>query len=136
MDKEKIFSSVKSHLLLQGGKSERRISATVRNQPAYRSDVGNDFKCAIGCLLPDELYDPDFEGTNIRHLLEQHEPLQNYFELSDCLDTRREEINFLNALQQVHDSRDPSEWEECLLFVHERYIEKKMFHEISGSPPF
>lgn len=64
----------------------------------YRSPNGN--KCAIGCLIPDEMYNKDIEGLSVFH-----------DEVSDILkkiypDATEKDLNFLAVLQDTHDDLD------------------------------
>lgn len=52
-----IFNQVKAHLFAQGGPSMRGGAL------GYRGENGR--KCAIGALIPDELYEPAMEGLAI-----------------------------------------------------------------------
>lgn len=53
------WEHVRAHLLEQGHQSySPELGCT------YRGRVG--CACAIGCLIPDELYDPEFEGLGIQ----------------------------------------------------------------------
>lgn len=96
-----IFDHVKQHLLTQN------VRSTLGNGLcAYRGE--NGCKCAIGCLIPDEVYKPEIEGSSIRVLLD-------YKLLPEEL--HRELVpheSLLDRLQTVHDRREPSEWERSL----------------------
>lgn len=64
----------------------------------YRSPNGD--KCAIGCLIPDELYNKDIEGLSVFH-----------DEVSDILkkiypDATEKDLTFLSVLQDMHDDLD------------------------------
>lgn len=55
---QETFDRVAKHLLKQNKKS---VNGT---QCMYRSSDG--LQCALGCLIPDELYVPSLEGTTLR----------------------------------------------------------------------
>jgi hypothetical protein len=103
MDKQAVFNKVAEHLLTQ---NVRCIG--VDNRCAYRDpDTGR--RCAIGCLIPDELYKEEMEGWGITDLLITNSPL------SKALDVVTEEDwDFLAGLQNIHDRGMVSEWRDCL----------------------
>ena len=57
MTKQEIFDRVARHLLTQ------KKHAMIDDTCAYRTPDG--LKCAIGCLIPDELYTPKIEGFSV-----------------------------------------------------------------------
>lgn len=58
-------------------------------------DVKSPVRCAAGCLIPDELYSPDFENVVIDSLLTTAEPLRNFF--------KNVNVRFLTHAQSLHD---------------------------------
>jgi len=93
-----IFDKVADHMLTQGMKS-----VDVHGKCVYRSDTGRS--CAIGCLIPDELYDKSFEGQAV-----MHERLQKVIKKAGF-----KRINsLLVSLQGVHDDFDASRWAKVL----------------------
>lgn len=62
MTPQEFFTKTVQHLRKQG---HRALGADGRC--AYRAPNGD--MCAIGCHIPDELYDPQMEGKNFVHLL-------------------------------------------------------------------
>jgi len=96
--KQETFDTVARHLLTQKAQS---LLDDVGKTCAYRGT--NGLKCAVGALLPDELYHPSLEGTAaasrpVRPLLEQlgHCPL------------------LCEELQSIHDNFEPANWPERL----------------------
>lgn len=71
--------------------------------------------CAIGCLIPKELYSPEIEGTDAKALFgyatnwsvdpKYSTPLRAYFEVSSV-----EDIKILTELQDIHDECDVNSW--------------------------
>jgi len=53
---QELFSRVRAHLLSQG-----RKSTSVGGDVCLYRGEGN-LRCAIGCLIPDEMYSTDLEG--------------------------------------------------------------------------
>lgn len=104
MTAQEIFDKIVSHLRAQGVKSIEFGGGPDLLQPGevrclYRGPLGT--KCAVGCLISDEVYDEDMEDFNIleviattpmlKHLMPHHQ--------------------FLVALQTIHDSDDVVDWE-------------------------
>jgi len=76
----------------------------------YRSSEG--LKCAIGCLIPDELYDPKYEGVQVKNL-----PM----EILDKIGLNQNDYLFLSRLQLLHDTYQPDEWKERLKDMADLY---------------
>lgn len=100
MTPQEIFNKVVTHLFDQGGKSEH--GGLCR----YRDPYGNS--CAVGCLIPDEIYDPGIEGAGLRGLTERRFHSERQLKLVKVLErsgiaepTLRK---LLERLQSVHDN--------------------------------
>lgn len=100
-----IFNRVANHLLTQNAKAMRaryhedgeRYSADIC---AYRADDGK--KCAVGCLIPDYLYDSNIEAMScsagrVRDILE-------------FSGVSTDKIKLLESLQYIHDNDEVREW--------------------------
>lgn len=115
-----IYQKVREHLLTQ-------------NRPAkYGSSckylAENGLKCAVGCLIPAELYDPKIEGetvgeaflylgrTNSRYQLFKEILEKSVGELTE------EKIKLLDELQRLHDIVNPVSWERRLDELAKRYF--------------
>lgn len=99
MTAQEVFNEVKDHLL-----SQKEQSRSENGCCAYRGEDG--LKCAIGCLLPDELCFPEFEGQSIFGII-------NYNEILEFLgDTH---VSLLEELQSIHDDLMPVDWPDALL---------------------
>ena len=88
------FNQVAEHLIKQGRK------ATDINSPCMyqiKLEDGTILKCAIGCLIPDHLYEKRFEGRTIGRLLLENE----VDELAAHLDNV--DYLLLEDLQAAHD---------------------------------
>ena len=92
MTKQEIFDRVARHLLTQ------KKHAMVNDACVYRTPDG--LKCAIGCLIPNELYTPEIEGYSATKCQVVHVLLKVGI---SC-------IAFLNELQIVHDTYDVDDW--------------------------
>lgn len=66
MNAQEIFDTVARHLHKQGkraGKYDNDSRDEADFRCLYRGPEGT--KCAVGCLIPDELYDPNIEGLSV-----------------------------------------------------------------------
>lgn len=102
MNKQQIFDTVVNHLAAQGKRAMRNMYAaekpdwfqdgsTEQMSCAYRGE--NGAKCAVGCLIPDYMYDPSMEGCTVNTLVDMEKIP------TDLLP----HINLLTDLQQAHD---------------------------------
>lgn len=71
MTAQEIFDTVLAHLRKQGKASTNRS-----NGCRYRGEGGTS--CAVGCLIPDELYDPVIEGLVVEQLMGADSPPSSY----------------------------------------------------------
>jgi hypothetical protein len=85
---QEVFDIVVTHLITQ-----RRPSYDSSKCCMYRAPDG--LRCAVGVLIPDNLYDPEFEGDTADCVIQK---LFNK-DLADW----REHKGLLLALQEVHD---------------------------------
>ena len=71
MNEQETFDNVALHLLKQGKKAVGSYDGSSYSETVckYRSKDG--LKCAVGCLIPDEMYDPLMEGHGVDHLLHE-----------------------------------------------------------------
>jgi hypothetical protein len=94
---QEIFDRVAEHLLTQ---NQRSSVQTISSPNSCRYRLG-ELKCAIGCLIPDELYDPEMEshtvvGDSVRYLFDE------------------KFLPFLHNLQRIHDVDPVDQWQESL----------------------
>ena len=90
MTNEEAFQISAKHLLKQG----RR--ATVKGNCSYRTPHGA--MCAIGVLIPDDEYNPDFENMWVSNI---------YSKVSTLAPL---DLTMLDRLQDIHDNSAPYEW--------------------------
>jgi hypothetical protein len=120
MHKQTVFDRVRRHLLNQNTRSGifehfalpqfRAISVA-----AYRGSTGHA-KCSIGCLIRDGDYSIDMEGLPIRKMLEA------FPHMVDILSVETEDdVTFLEALQNVHDTIPVQSWDLYLAMVANKY---------------
>lgn len=102
MDRQSVFNTVAKHLLTQNARA-----ADEDGKCFYRAP--NGMKCAMGALIPDELYKPTMENKEASYVC------NNYPEIAQHLGVETmEDRAFLNNLQRLHDYKDPSLWRIAL----------------------
>ena len=98
---QEVFDQVRDHLLRQ-----KVRSTTYKGICAYRINRrGSVLKCAAGCLIADDEYDPGWEGIPWKFLNE----------------LPRDHVSLIVALQDVHDALAPELWEAELSKVAESF---------------
>lgn len=107
MNNQEAFNIAARHLLKQGRRSviEPQLSC------AYRGADG--LKCAVGALIPDELYEPRFEGIGVGTLKWKEPTFREHF--------AGVSVWVLNELQHVHDLKPPETWRTELQRVGQKY---------------
>lgn len=93
MTQQEIFDTVKKHLLTQ-----TKPAKDVDESCLYRTDDG--LKCAVGCLIPDEMYFDQMEHRSVDYLASFLEGYTTHKELVDFLKTNSK---LLQRLQEAHD---------------------------------
>ena len=106
MDKQQIFDKVAKHLLTQNKKS-----VTKDGMCYYRHPTDN-LRCAIGCLIPNDVYEPSMEKKTVLQLLARYPDLRQIFGVDICLDLKS--ASFLTCLQDIHDNFEPKDWRDML----------------------
>ena len=119
---QSLFDKITTHLLKQ-------------NQPAvspndgckYKTDDG--LKCAIGCLIDDQHYNPNFEGLTPECFISPSasnpelslgifqavvDSQQITFDVNHEMEEKRQLCNFLRKLQSIHDDCYPNQWRKAL----------------------
>ena len=104
--RQQLFDVVAAHLLRQNKKSMDAAGFCM-----YRAPDG--CKCAIGCLIPDEMYYSYLEKRGIRALAE-HFIVPAYIYNPDNLP-------LLVALQRIHDTLSVEHWPHALIRTSARY---------------
>jgi len=109
MTMQEIFTKVAKHLLGQNEKAE--VPAGCR----YRMKIGKrTLRCAIGCLIPDEIYDRKMEGAGIGTLL-AFPGMEELFGIGPGGKNDQKKMHvFLYDLQEVHDEAPISQWKKEL----------------------
>lgn len=86
---QEVFDQVTRHLLTQMEQSK------YNNVCVYRSPDG--LKCAAGCLIADDEYDPDMEDNGWVDLVSRFGFTQSHG-------------NLIQRLQDIHDEYTPKDW--------------------------
>lgn len=99
MTNQEAVKTMREHLLKQGGR------AMNHNETAcvYRASDGG--KCAIGCLIPDEDYRPEFEEHLIHNIIPTPPSLKNL------------NLIMLSQAQRIHDKAyriSSTQWEDYI----------------------
>lgn len=117
MTLQEIFNRVKAHLLTQNAKA--RIPDGGWGYGACRYRGTNGLKCAIGCLIPDEAYTADLEGSVLFRVLSTIPGIPTSAGRNDPTYVRYEIL--LAELQSIHDRYQPPEWAEQLERLGKRH---------------
>jgi hypothetical protein len=105
--KQQIFDRAVEHLRQQRAQSiDPKTSVCL-----YRGPDG--LKCAIGALIPDELYQPEMEGLLADEIVKRYPTLASLFS--------PDSPSLLNSLQHMHDFWRLSDWEEGFAEIATEY---------------
>lgn len=95
MNNQEAFDKVAKHLLTQRAKAMKTPSIC-----AYRAADGKT--CAVGCLIPDELYSPAMEGSGVGAVVRDFPEFGKFLEgVAGTM---------LAELQSVHDRDEVHTW--------------------------
>jgi len=124
LSKQKIFTRVATHLLTQGQRSRLR-RPDGNNVCVYRGEEGTS--CAVGCLIPDELYTPSIEGQGVssltlREMLVHSGVLTPTEAKKNSIPYKKKrpahhKMALLASLQALHDSCPIPGWHDRLVFL-------------------
>lgn len=98
MNAQETFDKIVGHLRRQGKKALDHD-----DKCKYRAPDGS--KCAGGCLIPDHLYKPKFEGRRIRNLVRNYGALHVF-------GTNDPDIDVVGIMQDIHDTIAVEHWED------------------------
>lgn len=108
MNTQKIFDTVATHLLTQKVKS---VGFSLDGTPGCMYRGVNGTRCAVGCLIPDEMYSDGIEHLMVKDA-EIYEILWEANVLSE--EDQVTELELLANLQAVHDGYPETEWADEL----------------------
>ena len=99
MNNQEIFNRVLSHIRLQ------KVQAVgSREQCVYRGPEGT--KCAVGCLIPDDVYNADMEGSVIREVMYNSMYVPALKDSLDAIGIHQDQYPLLAQLQDAHDGEN------------------------------
>lgn len=113
MNSQEIFDKVVLHLLEQGERCST-MDEDGKETCLYRGPEG--MRCAVGCLIPDDLYDPGIEKKRVSSLPES---IREVIEPTDM--GTGTAIVFLERLQDIHDNETAKDWPNELRALADRY---------------
>lgn len=104
MKKQEVLNVVMEFAYEQNARCVERMGKCL-----YRGPKGD--KCFIGCLIPDDMYNPHMEsiGTLCGVLL-QFPELQRHIKIHSL--SFSDNIDFFEELQAIHDNLIPEGWEK------------------------
>lgn len=124
---KQVFTRVRDHLLEQNAQS---VSEADYTACAYRGR--NGLSCAVGCLIGDDYYRPEFEGLAFALLPQEQDyngdarrrraGLLQALVASGVPVENRQVTLMLGELQRVHDEVDPAAWPAHLNEVGIKYL--------------
>lgn len=111
---QEVYNIVRDHLLTQNKKSKKDIDG--RQVCAYKGE--NGLSCAVGCLIPDDVYTRNMEGKSVV-CMDIYCPSMNL----DLAGFFRKHSQLLGELQSLHDSQlfSVEDWPERLAVIAERH---------------
>lgn len=117
MNRQELFNKAATHLLKQN-----KQALADEPDPGCQYRASNGLTCAIGCLIPDELYDPLIENNTVIYLFgadvapnDKHRLPDNIVKkFKDYFNPSHSDILFLTKLQELHDYAEPYAWSENL----------------------
>ena len=107
---QETFDIVVAHLRRQGSKAQSRDPTSGLITCLYRAPDGK--RCAAGCLIPDERYEPALELSAVGGTSEANKYSSN--DVTLLIEQLGHDIELVGALQSVHDNSEASDWESKL----------------------
>lgn len=112
-----VFDKVAKHLLTQNKRAMKDFPGEYPiDRCAYRGDGGA--MCAVGCLIPDDVYDPSMEGRSAGEVMRMLHGVRELASVSQALGVSHA---MLSALQNAHDNYEPFEWPMELAYIARQY---------------
>ena len=84
---------------------------------AYRGE--NGLKCAVGWLIPDDVYSEDMEGFSLSWDI--NDEVNDNEIVAHVLEKQGHNISLASSLQKVHDNYDVDEWENQFIKIAHQY---------------
>jgi hypothetical protein len=120
MNLQEIFQTARDHLLAQDARAIENDEDGEELGCRYLAPDGK--KCAVGCLIKPEAYNPFIEGLAVSGVYDYQNDAKalalRSALLASGIDTDAEGVRWLlGRLQYVHDDCEPSEWRHALRLV-------------------
>lgn len=115
---QETFDIVARHLLTQGVRS---VDAAAGGEVLcrYRSSLG--LKCAVGVLIPDDLYTPSMESNPV-----VDDPVRS------VIDGLGHDLSLCEELQELHDDVPVCEWDDALRkLAHDWNLSSAVIDEVN-----
>ena len=109
MNTQQAFDIMVAHL-----RQQKRPSRSDSSGCLYRGPDG--LKCAVGALIPDELYSERMENQNLYNLMREKGKFPGLSELFADVD-----IQVLSDFQDTHDFNEPARWEQRFKLCAEEF---------------
>lgn len=100
MTNQEAFDKIATHLMTQRTRARSNDDVMC----AYRNARGQS--CAVGCLIPDDVYQPYMEGQRVSSLIHTYPKIRELFLGVDQ--------QLLYTLQVLHDRYEPETWKHEL----------------------
>lgn len=110
MTAQKIFDTVINHLLQQGVPA---LNYNYDAAPSCRYRTRYGLKCAVGCLISDDAYDPLMEGKNVA-IEGPFVDLLNWW-IEEHYGSHRKLLRDLQFLHDSEQASSPGEWQTAIL---------------------
>lgn len=118
--KQETFDIVARHLLTQGRKAQEPATTEVGPRCRYRATDGA--RCAVGCLLGDDVYSPEMEGGSLEAVeLYPDDAGDDDRMVTDTIKALGHDFDLCLSLQRLHDYEPPSVWRVGLSNVARRF---------------
>jgi hypothetical protein len=102
--KQQLFDEVAVHLMTQ-------MKTSVGEWGSCRYFGTNGRRCAVGCLIDPQYYNPYFEGVAVHSAIDhRRSPLLSALEKSLGFRLTGDEVLLLSSLQKVHDAYLVDRW--------------------------
>ena len=114
MERQEMFDKMVTHLRIQKIRSVD-VSGICRYR-LKRTAAHAELKCAVGCLIPDDMYERDMDSEGVIRKL-----FRSYPKVSELLGGEAN-IEFLTDMQFIHDKESNNEkWESLWKELAENY---------------
>jgi len=120
---QEVFDRVVTHLRAQNARSFiLKMDSPFDNEYTCAYRGANGFKCAIGCLIPDEEYKPEMERGSLEMLLMDTANCPRLFAKNSATEKMfNQHYYLLSSLQDIHDRIDISKWEKHFEMCAKRF---------------